>query len=86
MAPGFQAENGAEGWNVSTAPIMLMALHKASLDIFEKAGGLKALRAKSETLTGYLEYKINDINAKIWPRCLPDYHPKKKASAAASYR
>jgi kynureninase len=64
MAPGFEAENGAEGWNVSTSPILLMALHRASLDIFEKAGGLKALRAKSQTLTGYLEYKINEVNKK----------------------
>ncbi|MDB5128271.1 kynureninase [Mucilaginibacter sp.] len=64
MAPGFEAENGAEGWNVSTSPILLMALHRASLDIFEKAGGLHALRAKSETLTGYLEYKINEVNEK----------------------
>jgi kynureninase len=64
MAPGFEAENGAEGWNVSTSPILLMALHRASLDIFEKAGGLQALRTKSETLTGYLEYKINEVNKK----------------------
>jgi kynureninase len=64
MAPGFEAENGAEGWNVSTSPILLMALHRASLDIFEKADGLQALRAKSETLTGYLEYKINEVNKK----------------------
>lgn len=62
MAPGFEAENGAEGWNVSTSPIILMALHRASLDIFEKAGGIQALRAKSETLTGYLEYLIGEVN------------------------
>jgi kynureninase len=64
MAPGFEAEIGADGWNISTAPIMLMALHNASLQIFEKAGGLKQLRIKSESLTGYLEYLINDINLK----------------------
>jgi kynureninase len=63
MAPGFQPEAGAEGWNVSTAPILLLALHKASLDIFERSGGLKTLRAKSEALTGYFEYLINRINA-----------------------
>ena len=64
MAPGFEPENGAEGWNVSTSPILLMALHRASLDVFEKAGGLQPLRAKSENLTGYLEYKINEVNKK----------------------
>jgi len=64
MAPGFDAQQGAEGWQVSTPPIMLMALHKASLDIFEEAGGLPALRAKSELLTGYMEFLINAINLK----------------------
>lgn len=64
MAPGFEPENGAEGWNVSTSPIILMALHRASLDLFEKAGGVQALRAKSELLTGYLEHLINEVNKK----------------------
>lgn len=64
MAPGFEAENGAEGWNVSTSPILLMAAHRASVDVFEKAGGINALRKKSESLTGYMEYLINDINSK----------------------
>lgn len=62
MAPEFDAEPGADGWQVSTPPIMLMALHKASLDIFTEAGGLEAIRAKSELLTGYLEFIINEIN------------------------
>jgi len=62
MAPGFQPEQGADGWQVSTAPIMLMTLHKAALDIFAEAGGINALRAKSTALTGYLEFLINEIN------------------------
>ncbi len=62
MAPGFDAAAGADGWQVSTPPIMLMALHKASLDIFEQAGGLAPLRAKSELMTGYFEYLIQEIN------------------------
>lgn len=64
MAPGFEAENGAEGWNVSTSPIILMALHRASVELFENVGGIKVLRAKSETLTGYLEYLIGEVNKK----------------------
>lgn len=64
MTPGFDAEPGADGWQVSTPPIMLMALHKASLDIFEEAGGLSVLRMKSELLTGYLEFLISNINLK----------------------
>ena len=64
MAPGFKAAQGAEGWQVSTSPILLMAVHKAALDIFERAGGLEKLRAKSILLTGYLEYLIQEINQK----------------------
>jgi kynureninase len=62
MAPKFEADGGAAGWQVSTSPIMLLALHKAALDIFEKAGGLAPLRTKSDALTGYLEYLILEIN------------------------
>ena len=64
MTPGFKAAHGAEGWQVSTSPILLMAAHKAALDIFEKAGGLEKLRQKSIMLTGYLEYLIHEINRK----------------------
>jgi kynureninase len=64
MAPGFKPAHGAEGWQVSTSPILLMAVHKAALDIFEKAGGLEKLRTKSILLTGYLEYLVQGINQK----------------------
>ena len=62
MTPEFEAEQGAAGWQLSTSPVMLLALHKAALEIIEQAGGIAALRAKSELLTGYLEYLINEIN------------------------
>jgi len=62
MAPGFEPDKGAAGWQVSTSPIMLLTLHKAALDIFEAAGGITPLRDKSKLLTGYLEFLINEIN------------------------
>jgi len=62
MAPGFEPEAGAEGWQVSTSPILLMAAHKAALQIFEEAGSIPALRAKSLKLTAYLQYLIEEIN------------------------
>jgi kynureninase len=64
MTPGFAPAKGAEGWQVSTSPILLMAVHKAALDIFEKADGLEKLRQKSILLTGYLEFLIQEINQK----------------------
>jgi kynureninase len=62
MTQGFIAANGADGWQVSTSPILLMAVHKAALAIFEKAGSLDKLRGKSILLTGYLEYLVRQIN------------------------
>jgi kynureninase len=64
MTSGFVPAQGAEGWQVSTSPILLMAVHKVALDIFEKTGGLDKLRKKSLLLTGYLEYHIRLINTK----------------------
>ncbi|NVM63507.1 kynureninase [Mucilaginibacter sp. SG538B] len=62
MAPGFDPEAGAAGWQVSTSPIPLLALFKASMAIFDSAGGLDTLRRKSLYLTGYLEFLIQSIN------------------------
>ncbi|BAU54568.1 kynureninase [Mucilaginibacter gotjawali] len=64
MPSVFEGEKGAAAWQLSTSPAILLALHKASLDIFEAAGGIAPLRAKSELLTGYLEFLINGINEK----------------------
>jgi kynureninase len=62
MTPNFEAEQGAAGWQLSTSPVMLLALHKAALDIFQQAGGVGPLRTKSQLLTGYLEFLIQGIN------------------------
>jgi len=62
MAPGFDPEIGAAGWQVSTSPILLLALFKASMAIFDDAGGLDTLREKSVRLTGCLEFLIREIN------------------------
>ncbi|MBL4715540.1 MAG: kynureninase [Bacteroidia bacterium] len=61
MLPGFKPMKGAAGWQISNAPIFPMAIHKASLDIFDEAG-MDALCEKRDKLTGYLEYLVNNIN------------------------
>jgi kynureninase len=60
MGPEFKPLEGAEGWQISNPPILQLAALRASLEIFDKAT-MPALRAKSEKLTSYLEFLINDI-------------------------
>jgi kynureninase len=61
MEKGFEAIPTAEGWQLSNAPILSMAAHKASLDIFEEAGFDNVLD-KARLLSGYLQFIIKGIN------------------------
>jgi kynureninase len=63
MEKGFEAIPTAEGWQLSNAPVLSMAAHKASLDVFEEAG-MERLHAKRKLLAGYLHYILNDINGR----------------------
>ncbi|MBL0272314.1 MAG: kynureninase [Chitinophagaceae bacterium] len=61
MEKGFEPIPTAEGWQLSNAPVLSMATHKASLDIFEEAG-MERLHAKRKLLAGYLHFILQDIN------------------------
>jgi len=54
MAETFEPAAGADGWRISTPPILSMAPIRASLAIFD-AVGIDALRRKSVELTAYFE-------------------------------
>lgn len=63
MEKGFNPIPTAEGWQLSNAPVLSMAVHKASLDIFEEAG-IDQLHEKRKLLSGYLHFVLNDINTR----------------------
>lgn len=60
MRKDFDALPGAEGWQLSNPPILSMAAIRASLDTFAEAG-FDNLRKKSEKLTGYLEFLLDEM-------------------------
>jgi len=76
MRKGFNPMKGAAGWQLSNAQVFSFAVHKASLDLFRQAT-MPALRAKSEKLTGYLEFLIREINRETerFPIITPDAPP-----------
>lgn len=61
MEKGFVPQKGAASWQMSNAPVFNMVAHRASLDIYDKAG-IPALREKSLRMTAYMEYLLKDIS------------------------
>jgi kynureninase len=57
--PQFDPVAGAQGWQISNPPIMSTAPLLASLEVFQRAG-MRALRAKSIALTGFMQKLIEE--------------------------
>ena len=62
MEKGFQPIPSAEGWQLSTPPITLLAAHRSALDIIEKAGW-ENIQQKRILLNAYLWFVLDEINA-----------------------
>jgi kynureninase len=58
LEPEFIPVPSADAWQISNPPIFSMAPLRASLSIFDEAGGMEALRTKSIKLTGYLQFLL----------------------------
>jgi kynureninase len=61
MDSGFHPIPGAEGWQLSNAPVLAMAVHKVALELHCEAT-MPALRKKSILLTDYLEFIITELS------------------------
>ncbi len=69
--PGqFVPQPGADGWQISNPPIFALAPVRASLAIFDQAG-MPAVRAKSELLTAYLEFLLDQLPGKRFETITP---------------
>ena len=62
MEKGFDPIPTAEAWQLSNAPVLSMAAHKAALDVFEEAG-MELLHEKRKQLSAFLHFILQDINS-----------------------
>ena len=64
MGETFTPTATAESWAMSTSPMLLLAAHRASLELFASAG-FDNLLQKSKALSEYLFFVLNHINQPI---------------------
>src|SRR5690242_8366597 len=62
MEDCFEPIPSAEGWQLSTTPLLNMSAHAAALNIFEEAG-FKNIVTKMKKMSAYLMFVLDDINA-----------------------
>ena len=82
MRPDFVPERGAAGWQVSTAPVLGLAPLLAGLPLFERAGGMAALRARSEILTARLYEHLSGLKG---ARVLTPAAPESRGAQVSVY-
>lgn len=62
MDKGFKPIASAEGWQLGTPAMFMLASHRAALDVVKEAGWEK-INTKRKLLTAYLWYVLDDVNA-----------------------
>ncbi len=63
LLPAFVPVASADSWALSNPPIFSLAPLRSSFAIFDEAGGMEPLRAKSLQLTGYLQFLLDQIGS-----------------------
>lgn len=71
LEPDFIPVPSADSWQLSNPPILAMAPLRTSFAIFDDAGGMEPLRAKSERLTGYLQFLLDQVPSNLFSVITP---------------
>ena len=61
MATEFDPMPSVESWQLSNAPILSIAALRASLDVIDKAGGIAAMRQKSELQIEFFDRRLAEV-------------------------
>ena len=64
MDAGFDPIATAEGWQLSNAPVLSMAVHKAAIELIDEAG-MANLAVKGKQLSAYLIFILKELAAKF---------------------
>ncbi len=71
LEPDFVPVPSADSWQISNPPILSMAPLRASLAIFDEAGGMESLRTKSIQLTDYLQFLLDQASTRLFSVITP---------------
>jgi len=71
LNPDFLPVPSADSWQLSNPPILAMAPLRTSFAIFDEAGGMAPLRAKSLRLTGYLQFLLGQAPSQLYTVITP---------------
>ena len=61
MGTVFEPIPTVESWQLSNPSILALAALRASLDVFDRAGGMAPLRAKSQRQFAYLDFLLGEV-------------------------
>jgi|SRR5690554_35568 len=64
MKKGFVPDYGADGWQLSNAPVLAMAVQSIALDLYNEAGRERLIE-KQKGITAYLEFILKDIGKRF---------------------